>query len=257
MLAMVFASGRYWGNPMLFHDREIISNLFLVNQQQGIVTIDLVNWTLAIEMMFYGCAIILWPVVRRSSTLSLVGFAIFILALLNWIPPGSAMWDTTKYQLMMVSFLFIGTLFNFSLRGTISNTDLIGGVLFIGIAFAMMWQRTILAPQFWQVPANYAYALVVFSLCFILRGKFKPSKVLDFFADISFPLYLTHSIPGYVVIRILMAHGIRFSIAASIAFIFVVLVAYILHVGVELPTANLGKRLSRRQQDSSLPPKAA
>jgi peptidoglycan/LPS O-acetylase OafA/YrhL len=109
MLAMVFASGRYWGNPMLFHDREIISNLFLVNQQQGIVTIDLVNWTLAIEMMFYGCAIILWPVVRRSSTLSLVGFAIFILALLNWIPPGSAMWDTTKYQLMMVSFLFIGT----------------------------------------------------------------------------------------------------------------------------------------------------
>jgi len=252
-LTAMWLSSRYWGTPFDIDTRTLVANLELIHVQKDLPTIDLVNWSLSIEIKFYVIAALMWPFIRRSSALALVNFALVILAFLTWVP---ASWgtfsllgtelslDATKCELMYMPFLFIGTLFHFALKSEISPSTLCGSVLGVFLAFLMMWQKTTLAVQFWVVPANYGYALIVFSTCYVARARFKASRILDFFADISYPLYLVHALIGYATIRFLTDRGLRFNVAAVCAFIIVVGIAYALHIIVEVRSADLGKRLS-------------
>lgn len=43
---------------------------------------------------------------------------------------------------------------------------------------------------------SYTYALLVFSVCYLVRELFRKNRALDFMADISYPLYLVHSMIG-------------------------------------------------------------
>jgi len=110
-----------------------------------------------------------------------------------------------------------------------------------------VWPQTVIAEQYWKVPANYGYALVVFSLCYLWRERFRAVRVLDFFAAVSYPLYLVHAVSGYVVMHILMDRGLPYLAAAPLALVVILCAATVLHYAVELPTASLGKRLGRQR----------
>jgi peptidoglycan/LPS O-acetylase OafA/YrhL len=92
---------------------------------------------------------------------------------------------------------------------------------------------------------NYTYALVLFALCYRLRETFRSNRVLDFLADISFPLYLVHSMIGYVAMPILIDRGISYSLACLACVGLAIVVACLVHVYVELPANALGRRASR------------
>lgn len=250
-LGVIYVSTKHWGTDYYITSDQVAWNMLLVHQQMNTATIDMVNWTLCIEVLFYVCALLMWPFIKRASALALVNFSLAVMALVTWWPPT---WDTItigsqlvvlthfKYQLMMVCFLFIGTLFNFRLHQRISGPTLCGSTTAIFVIILATWPKTTIADQFWAVPLNYFYALAVFSVCFIMRARFKRIRVVDFFADISYPLYLVHAVSGYAIIRVLMTHGLRYYQAASLALLFAVTVAYVLHKIVEMPTANIWKR---------------
>ncbi|WP_279608396.1 acyltransferase family protein [Burkholderia ambifaria] len=250
-LGAIYLSTRYWGSQFYVTSDQATWNLLLLHQQLNVASIDMVNWTLCIEVLFYVAALLMWPFIKRASALALVNFSLVVMALVTWWP---ASWDTIqvgstpvvlaffKYQLMMVSFLFIGTLFNFRLNQRISTATLFASTIAIFIAFIAAWPHTSLAAQFWATPINYFYALVLFSCCFALRDRFRPLKIVDFFANISYPLYLVHAVSGYAIIRLLMAYHFRYYQAAAVALICAVAVAYILHRVIEMPTANIWNR---------------
>lgn len=259
---VTWVSSRAWEMPFHLGHAQIVTNALLLHGLLNYPTIDLVNWTLAVEFKFYIAAALMWPFIKRSSAIALVNFSVGILAFLTWTP---ASWgtiashglvfslDALKCDLMYLTFLFIGTLFNFALRKDISTRTLVAAVTGLFIVFLMMWQKTVLAVQFWVVPANYGYALIVFSACYAARARFKASRILDFFADISYPFYLVHALIGYTIIRLLMAHEVGYSISAVCAFISVVALAYVLHILVEVPSANAGKMLAYRLAQQKLP----
>lgn len=260
-LSVSYLSAKYWGNPITFDGalkHQVVSNLFLYNPQLKIPSIDLVNWTLSIEVLFYICCLFLWPFIMRGSCVAMINFSALVLTYLTWAP---ASWDTVsaagaevflgafKYEAMMVCFITVGTLFNFHMTQKISLAALVGSAFTIFLLFLMMWEKTAFAPNFPADPINYGYGLIVFSSAYAFRSKFRAVRFLDFIADISYPLYLVHSVAGYAVIRILMDHGFRYFAAIPIAFGCVVSIAYALHVSVEMPTASLGKRAPRKTSD--------
>lgn len=49
------------------------------------------------------------------------------------------------------------------------------------------------------VSRSYSTGLMIFSLCFIFKEKLKYNKILNFFSEISYPLYLNHHVLGYVI----------------------------------------------------------
>jgi len=250
-LAVIYLSTRHWGSTFQFTGDQIVWNLLLSHEQMSVPSIDMVNWTLSIEMLFYFAALLMLPFIKSASSLALVSFSLVVLALVRWWPES---WNTLdigsktlqltcfKSQLMMVSFLFIGTLFNFRLNQRISSLVLFGSVIAIFLAFITTWPLTPLADQFLVIPVNYFYAVIVFACCFVLRDRFRPLKIFDFFADISYPLYLVHALSGYAIIRILMTRNFSYYQATTVALIVAVTTAYVLHRIIESPTANIWKR---------------
>jgi peptidoglycan/LPS O-acetylase OafA/YrhL len=251
-LFVTYLSARYWGASFEWEGHRVLANLFLVHEALGHLTIDMVNWTLVIEVMFYVCCcVFLWPFIKRGSVLGIVNFSALVLAYLTWAP---ASWETlslshvqaslvpARLDLMMVCFITLGILFNFHMFGKISLGALASGCATILVMFLTMWKKTAFANAFPGDAYNYMYGFAIFSTCYALRSRFRNIKIVDFFADISYPLYLVHSVTGYTIIRILLDRQVRYVFAAAVAFSCAVAIAYVLHKVVEMPSARYGKR---------------
>ena len=68
-----------------------------------------------------------------------------------------------------------------------------------GGAFALFvacWPLTFFRADFPLATVNYAYALLVFAVAYVFRNAARSSRVLDYFAAISYPLYLVHFLVG-------------------------------------------------------------
>jgi peptidoglycan/LPS O-acetylase OafA/YrhL len=237
-LLAVTLSSRYWNMPFAPDWAQLAANAGLVHNLLGIGTFDTINWTLAIEIKFYLLAAVCAPALLRSKPLVLAAIAAAVIGL-NLLPAAALSTD-----LNYILFMLIGVLFYQHHQGLIGTARLaIGAVLLLG-AFLLGWR---LGTQHDQVPVlaeYYVYALVTFGLCYALRDRFRPLRVLDFFADISYPLYAVHPLVGYTLIKILMQRGLPFGAAVSIAFACAIALAWALHKTVETASSNYGKKLS-------------
>jgi peptidoglycan/LPS O-acetylase OafA/YrhL len=61
-------------------------------------------------------------------------------------------------------------------------------------------------------------------------------------AAISYPFYVVHGIMGYVAMRIMLDHAIPPVAAVLLASALAVLVSIFIHIWVEIPTQQIGKR---------------
>ncbi len=112
-----------------------------------------------------------------------------------------------------------------------------------------------------RVVNSYTLALLVFGVSYAFSHRWPSNRVLSYFADISFPLYVIHAVAGYVALGIMAAHGVAPIVALGCTLAGALLVSTLLHVGVELPTHRLGQRLARAltrpQDDRPVPPNSA
>ena len=251
MLGAAYLSSCYWRVPFHVDGRQLGGNLLLVNAELGQASTDMVNWTLSVEVKFYLVAVLLWPLLRRAPVVTLLAYPLAVFGLILALPaqarlgPLDISLENAKVEAMYTAFLFIGTLFHFAIRGRVAPRLLALAAAAMYALFFAMWPRTALADQYWKVTANYGYALAVFALCYAMRDRFRAARVLDFFAAVSYPLYLIHAVSGYVVMHVLMDQGLPYLAAAALALLTVLFAATVLHYAVELPTANAGKRLHR------------
>ncbi len=221
-----------------------------------IPSIDGVSWTLEIEVKFYILsALLLFRTYKKMylKRLLFIGtLGLFVLIILG------AIFDDTlsrSYQLayvvqmniIFITFMLIGVLFNFHHRKGITTKSLFLSVIFLFALFTIDWKFSVLSTGYQKAVYNYGLALLVFSVFYFYRYKIKTNIILDFFADISYPLYIIHPIVGYTIMSIyldcypaqkLMAIFIAFSVSSCIA--------YILHELVERKSNLIGKKLAKR-----------
>lgn len=249
----VYLSSRYWQLPYALDLPRLIANGALLHNLLGYTSLDTVNWTLAVEIKFYLLAALSVraildskPWILTSLALAIIGLDLALPALQGW-PPGAALAASgIATDLNYVLFMLIGTLFYQHLQGLLSTTRLLIGALLLWLAFLLAWhlgpqheQLTILAPF-------YAYALLVFAVCYCLRQHFRPLRLLDFFADISYPLYAVHALLGYSMMKILMDQGLAFGAAVSSVLLVAIGVSWLIHVTVETHSNALGKRWAHK-----------
>ena len=146
-------------------------------------------------------------------------------------------------ELVFVSFMLVGVLFNYLLRGAISIPKFYASSAALLALFFFGWNGTPWPDSFMAIAPNYAYAVVIFGVAYFLREKFKSGKVLDFFADISYPLYITHSLVGYSAMRFMFEEGMRFRYIVPVTAVVVISVAYALHRLIELPSVKVGREV--------------
>ncbi len=81
-------------------------------------------------------------------------------------------------------------------------------------------------------------------LAYIFRNYFRRMVVLDFLADISYPLYVLHPLLGYTLLKIAANQGMPFGLAVGLVTSVVLYASWVVHKTIESASIKLGKRES-------------
>lgn len=251
--SFISLSSYYWGsNPQDSYPKNIwILNVILAHTVMWMPSVDFVNWTLAVEMKFYIISAFLFYMTKnpkRYLSLALIVMSIPVMVIylyrhdiISISPNVYAFINEAKY----IPFLFIGTCFYYFMNSSINRMEFLifSSIFFCSFSLFMFGDGDF--KYACGMSINYAAGAFVFSICYLLRKLFKPNVIIDFFADISYPLYLVHSVMGYVVMSILISFEMPMSICALVAFILSVLVSTILNRTIEKWSNRIGKSISK------------
>lgn len=255
MLLCMWFSSRYWGKDFIVNIKELFLNLALIQSNLTTRTIDLVNWTLSIEIKFYIISAILYSFIRKSNPLPILVFSICVLCFTEWYPAAKSIIHFTNFnfsieslkgELMIVCFMFIGTFFHFHFNEKMTTTQFLCCSVALLLVVLMCWTHNEWSPGIPNTPLNYVYGLCVFTLAYTLRKYFRPFAPLDFIAKISYPLYITHSLISYSIMRIAMDNNISFYFALILAISIVIGISYLLHITIETKSIEVGKHFVRK-----------
>ena len=249
----VALSGAYWHHPFAGGAKLLLSNALLVSDIANQPTFDFVNWTLMVELKFYLLMAILIVPVRRGSLIALALVAAAILFVSRFsheiflvLPALGNVLRIFEMNALYVLYMLIGVVFSYHARGLIGNTRLWGAVIALFAAFVICWPLTFFRGDYPLITLDYGYALILFGVLYALRGAVKPSRVLDYFAAISYPLYLIHLLIGFALMQILTARNVGPLVATAIAIVCTVALATLLHYAIEMPSQRFGKALASR-----------
>ena len=251
-LIIVWYISHHYGSHFPWDLSTLFINMTLINSNFSYPSVDLVNWTLTIELKFYIVVACLAPFIRKAKIypLLILGLvAIFLnVATVSYpiTPLGHFNLRAITDELMFICFMQIGVLFNyhFNKRITFIYLAMFSVTLFCMFLFA--WMNSIRADQFYGITPSYAAGFVVFAFCYFFRAFFRPNKFLDFFADISYPFYVIHSLIGYALMRLLIDQGVNLYICIISALIVTAFIAQVLHIWIEIPSSKLGKKIALR-----------
>ncbi|WP_158747000.1 acyltransferase [Acidisphaera sp. L21] len=244
---LIGASAAYWHRPIVFGWPVFIRNALLVNTWFDGISVDLVSWTLNVEIKFYLIMALLKPYVLASRIWPLFGVGVFAVALTlleaGRLPP------QLVQEAMFITYMLIGTLFQYHFRKALSTLRLLAGCAVLLTMGALCWALGPDAIAWPYKPANYLYASVVFGITYILRDRFRPSPILDAAAAISYPLYLVHSLVGFTVMTFLIAAwGLTYVVAAGFAFVISIAIASLLHITIEQASVRLGRSVTHSKE---------
>lgn len=255
-VGVLHLASAYWHRPFFYSPRVILSNALLFYNEVGLPSIDLVNWTLCIELKFYLLMALLAPQIRACRSWPL--FAVAGLLLLGNLalaggllraPVAAHPEEARSLSIasLYLVFMLVGVLFNYRMRGRLSGPAFLAAAGLMLALFLASWKASAIRDQFPTVTVNYLYALALFGILFALRRHARESRVLDFVAAISFPLYLVHALIGFSLLKLLMLSGhMAYLPALAVTLPVVLLVATLLHVTVEVRSIAMGRLLARR-----------
>ncbi len=168
-------------------------------------------------------------------------------------PVGLGFW--VGFNATLVIFVFIGVVFHqlYRQRWRMGESAAMIGVIYA--AYLVCVQNGPMAPQAGYVWTSVA-ALVVFGGLFLARDHLPYSALLDRLSNISYPLYLLHMVNGYVLMRAIYLFTGSFYLALLAAIAASIGLATVVHLFVETPTNQFGRRLGRRIDGRGLAPAA-
>lgn len=256
MLA-IWLSAQYWELPFTYGLKTYAANALLVHTLIGVTSLDSVNWTLAIEIKFYLLAALFSFALFRKSAAWLLLF-LALAAGITWRHVSGHLhaFVMPVMELNYIIFMMIGVLFHQHVSGLISTAALVVRALAVLAVFSFTWSIGPQKDQFPIVTQHYYTALAVFTLCYFNRERFKPMRLLDFFANISYPLYCVHPLVGYCVMKLLMSKGLPFGAAVLIALAIAIVLAWLIHRTVETGSNQLGRRWAQRLSPQQHAPQA-
>lgn len=238
-LTVVWLSCLYWGHPFMWDINTVLYNMLLIHTITGAPSVDLVNWTLAIELKFYLVAALIAPLIIAGRVWPLISIALLVFLVNKFTH------TALGTEMLFVTFMFIGVLINYQFNSLIKLPKFTCSLLIILGLFVAGWDASPWPKELLTVTPNYIYGLVIFGAAYLARNHFRNFRPLDFLADISYPLYIMHSLIGYSVMRVLFEHGLTLRVVAPITAAAVISAALLIHLLIERPSISLGKAFKR------------
>lgn len=209
-----------------------------------------VEWTLVVELAFYALCLVLgrrlagsWGLLWLSAIACLAGF--FLIVEFDLFAGGAL---AGMRALLLMALVFLPLLLATMSSGTEAPTAA-RMALWVFIVVEFWWMSS--QPEagvFWASPLYKSVILAAVAAVGALalrQPAWGSHRVLGRLADISYPLYVVHAVIGYSVIAALVIAGVPALVATLAAVALVVAVASGIHIWVEVPTHQVGRRWAR------------
>lgn len=237
----------YTGKELFIHYIPGIRDILWSRNIDGII------WTLEIEMKFYLVCVLSINIIRNySQKVFLIPILFFLFAyyciqhLAYWKGSDIFAWHLARTYIMssqFIIFMFIGVIFHYLFCKKIELDKGYLGIAFLFVLFCINWWIGPYSANF-KVVWNYGFALLTFMFAYSYPKVFKGNRIFNFFADISYPLYVIHGLAGYVLLRILLDLKCAIWIALIFVMFSAIFISWILHKFIEKPTQKMGKKVS-------------
>lgn len=220
-------------------------------------TIDGISWTLEVEWKFYILAglLFLWKRAYYPETFLVIAgvLTMFNVCSYEYLPLLLREYPWWYQKVWVVSFstvflqwMFLGTcLYHLFERHWSFKTC----CMMIGVLYATTWIATyysVIHENFYTLWLNYTVALVCFLCVYTLRGHIVYNRLFDRLGAISYPLYVVHAVPGYVLESVMLGRGWHPLVSLLAALSNAVLLAIVLHFIVEKPSIRFGRVAAKR-----------
>ena len=241
----------------------ILSNFIPFQRLLGEKYLIGVYWTLEVEVKFYFIMILLWWIFKdlsKSRYILSISLVLFLMSLMRFIELDS------KTNSILVKFLSeniihcnpfyliymnIGICFyNHYEKNWSTLKTLINILVLLIICLSTSYYYHHLEWKTLRVSA-YVQALMFFSTLYLFKYKIPYNKIIDLMGNISYPLYLIHSQNGYIIMSVLYYYSSSMLVSLVITIFILLNFAYLLHINIELPLQNYGKRLHFDRRNST------
>jgi len=237
--------------------KNYLYQILLIRDWFWLPSIDGVSWTLETEIKFYLLIWGIWflgtinnPKTIALSTILLCGINILLhnkyeLLLQNNLRLYQIV-NIITYSTINISFMFLGVCFYNYHAGfwSLKKIFVTLQVVFLSFVLAALNGPN---PTYTTIQiVSYTVAFLVFINVYLLKDSIKYNKILDFFANISYPLYIVHGVIAYILMTVLdNRYRLNPYFSMTIAFIVTIAVAFALHLVVEERTNQFGKKVAR------------
>lgn len=232
---------------------DYIKQISLLRDWFLVPTIDGISWTLEMELKFYIVICIIHGIKKMNSARFLVAistimtcFNIIVKNRIDRLLNNNMLLYKIAYvfsfSFVFLIFMFIGVcLYNFYKKHWDGKKTIVA-IILLYVLFILS-ART--APVAYEVTVTcYSLALILFVSCLLFSESFKYNKVLNFFGDISYPLYIVHGLNGYMLLSVLDKQGVNPYLSSLITIVVSILLASIIHILIENPSNQFGKHIA-------------
>lgn len=263
MAAVLFVAAVTWGlsvfagfdQPHTF--RSILASSVAMNFYNATFPTIPVLWTLEVEISFYLLVAVLAAIPGAITSNRLMatcaGCLLFVAVIAS---PAVLAFDASALRILQhwstiavhISFMLVGSL--------IYRAYLEGGtvrsIVLVAVSLAGYWlglKILLSATNGTSIGASLAdcvAALIIFIAGLLTGMRARWLAPLRWIGDISYPLYLLHVPLGWMLLAGLAAVGFGMNGAGLVGIAIVILLSWIVHKLIELPTQRLGKRLAKR-----------
>jgi peptidoglycan/LPS O-acetylase OafA/YrhL len=225
----------------------IAANITLFRDWLGYRQFDGVVWTLEVEAKFYLFVLLFFGAIARGHRYPLALIALAAIA----AAPLKSTYDMTLAGITPANFLFglpfllfmcIGIAFNYHTRRLLTDGKAAALVVLLFVIFAGVAFRQGLH---YSIVTSYAFSLALYAALYVWGPSWSGGPIVKFFAAISFPLYASHAMFGYVGLSAMLRAGMHPIVALIAQVSASILLATALHFALEKPTHRSGKTLSR------------
>ncbi|WP_052046309.1 acyltransferase family protein [Candidatus Paracaedibacter symbiosus] len=213
-------------------------------------SIDGIIWTLEVEIKFYViCAVFLSLFAKSSLKVFIIPIVLGGIALVvnQWHTELTTIHFSLArlscvfcFNAQFIIYIFIGVALNYGYRQEISQHVTFFMVTGLFLLFLSLWYTNLSIAFFTRWP-SYGAAIVTFIMGSKFSHFFESNRFFDFFANISYPLYVCHAVAGYVLLRIFLDQGASIGMALTLTTMLSLCCAWMIHRSVEMPFIKCGK----------------
>ncbi|MCA9192102.1 MAG: acyltransferase [Planctomycetales bacterium] len=232
-----------------------VAHFLMIRDFLWIAPIDGVVWTLEVEVKFYILCALLAPLILQGQWQRILLLNFMVTALTVWLGKVSfpfnqenmrwyAAMNSFYLTCMCLNYLWCGVAFYWHLSGQITaRALLLCTVLFNAMLVVQVQMNHISTPV---TVTSYVGGLVLFAFGYLNSDwKWDRNRLINWIADISYPLYLVHAAIGYGLIHALHGVGLPVWLAVLAAIGLAVMIAQIVHLLIEKPCQVYGKYLAK------------